>query len=558
MERKKTSLLIIGVCALVLSIIGVTYAFWQLRLSQTDEDVITSSCFDITMENEKDAILLEKAYPISDKEGESLKPFTFTIKNNCKANAKYQINLESLIKLNSGEDVTEKLDEKYLKVKLNEVGKEGSIQELTESNSVSPTIIEGQTEGNARSDKAYKLTIGYLEPEKEKQYELRLWLDGDLTMEDTEAMNKTYASKITVIATYAKEAKKSLVDTILAEQTKADDSGESGLYKVAHNDADITYTEDSYYQERLKQDEYRYAGKNPNNYVAVGDKYTTDTYAFYSQYTHAFDSNEKCNADHSEYMKYLEESGESVDLTECTSKLNTEEAYLLEYKYSVEEDYVASELFENLEICQSTKDEYESYGRVIVQDCTQPESIYSYTETYHSTEYASEDECISDHEGYEGICKISHHVGDPKASWRIIGLVNTPEGQRVKIIKNESIGEYSYDSSSNKVNGSWGVNEWSEADVMKLLNPGYDLNKLESQNGEIQTEEYANNSLYWNKQEGLCYTYMGNRTSPCDFRNNGMPENLKNMIDTVTWNTGSNDVVGSIDENIKDINANKF
>ena len=101
MERKKTSLLILGLSILLLSVVGITYAYWNLNLKQTDEDNLASSCFNITMDNEHDAIKLEKAYPIEDSEGEKLTPYTFTITNNCNANAKYQINLESLNKVGS-------------------------------------------------------------------------------------------------------------------------------------------------------------------------------------------------------------------------------------------------------------------------------------------------------------------------------------------------------------------------------------------------------------------------------------------------------------------------
>ena len=129
MERKKTGLLIIGVCALVLSVVGVTYAFWQLRLFQNSEDTIASSCFDIELVSEQDAILLEKAYPIPDREGEELTPYKFTLKNNCQANVKYQINLESLDKIGGITSISEEdqLNAQYLKVKLNEENKEGSI-----------------------------------------------------------------------------------------------------------------------------------------------------------------------------------------------------------------------------------------------------------------------------------------------------------------------------------------------------------------------------------------------------------------------------------------------
>ena len=483
MERKKTSLLIIGVCALVLSIIGITYAFWQLRLSQTDENNLTSSCFDVSLINEGKAIQLTKAYPMEDKEGEQLEAYTFTIKNNCKANAKYQINLESLIKLNSGEEVTERLDEKYLKVKLNEVEKDGSIQELTESNSVSPTIIEGQTEGKARADKAYKLTTGYLEPEKEKQYELRLWLDGDLTMEDTEAMNKTYASKITVIATYAKEAKKSLVDTILAIKPETEDNGVDGLYEVTHEDASITYTNDPFYQTRLTQTELRYAGKDPNNYVSFGEEVAEDKFEL-----------------------ILCMQGMCANIQAAGVPLES--------------------VFSTSEACEAGKTQAESYLSSLPVE-------------------------------YSLNCEQTATKGDP-LYWRIIGLVNTPEGQRIKLIKNDSIGNFSWDTSTTNVNYGYGVNEWSQSDLMKLLNPGFDTNQDQicapTEDGRGTTcsenDNLVNNSLYWNGGKGKCYNSASNVATDCDFTNNTIPENLKQMIEEVTWNIGSNGTEYSYD-NIK-------
>ena len=54
--------------------------------------------------------------------------------------------------------------------------------------------------------------------------------------------------------------------------------------------------------------------------------------------------------------------------------------------------------------------------------------------------------------------------------WRIIGVF----GNQVKIIRNETIGAYSWDTSASGVNSGDGENEWPQADLMKLLNPGYD------------------------------------------------------------------------------------
>ena len=41
----------------------------------------------------------------------------------------------------------------------------------------------------------------------------------------------------------------------------------------------------------------------------------------------------------------------------------------------------------------------------------------------------------------------------------------------VKMVRAESIGDYSWDSSVSGINSGFGINEWSEADLMKLLNP---------------------------------------------------------------------------------------
>ena len=212
MERKKTSLIILGVCALAISVVGVTYAFWQLRLAQKDNNTIGSSCFDVELIDEKDAIQLEKAYPILDEDAITLKPYKFTIKNHCDANASYQINLEALSQYGSTTIAANiRLKPEYIRAQLNEVNKENeeeieiekAIVNLDSTIQVSPTLNDTQ----AKSYDAFKLATGYLGPQESKSFALRIWLDGDLTMEDEDAMNKTFASKITVTASYLTEEK---------------------------------------------------------------------------------------------------------------------------------------------------------------------------------------------------------------------------------------------------------------------------------------------------------------------------------------------------------------
>ncbi len=116
--------------------------------------------------------------------------------------------------------------------------------------------------------------------------------------------------------------------------------------------------------------------------------------------------------------------------------------------------------------------------------------------------------------------------------WRIIGVmkeINDGTGNkedRVKIIRAESIGDYSWDTSESSVNGGYGVNEWSGADLMKLLNPGYE-------------SETVGGSLYWNNKQGTCYSSNNNATTSCNFTSTGIKEKLKNMLGNAVWNTGA-------------------
>ena len=126
--------------------------------------------------------------------------------------------------------------------------------------------------------------------------------------------------------------------------------------------------------------------------------------------------------------------------------------------------------------------------------------------------------------------------------WRVIGIFNTTDAdgnyaKRIKIVRNDSIGSgIVWDSSSSKVNSGNGVNEWSQSAVMKLLNPGYENNKVTHDSG---TEIVTNNSLYWNKTSGSCLSSGGLSTSSCDFTSIGLSNSSKLMIDSVLWNTGA-------------------
>ena len=94
--------------------------------------------------------------------------------------------------------------------------------------------------------------------------------------------------------------------------------------------------------------------------------------------------------------------------------------------------------------------------------------------------------------------------------WRIIGVF----GNNVKLIRSESLADLSWDSSASSVNGGWGVNEWSQADLQVYLN-----------------------KMYYGGTEVTCYGGTNNQTTTCP--TNTIDETSKSLIDNHTWNTGA-------------------
>ena len=106
--------------------------------------------------------------------------------------------------------------------------------------------------------------------------------------------------------------------------------------------------------------------------------------------------------------------------------------------------------------------------------------------------------------------------------WRIISVSNVKASvtdqkgeMRVKIIRNDSIGNYSYDSSDLEVNSGLGINDWGKADLMLELN-----------------------TLYYSQETGTCYNGMNSTSGICDFSTLGLNEDARKMIDDALWTIG--------------------
>ena len=122
--------------------------------------------------------------------------------------------------------------------------------------------------------------------------------------------------------------------------------------------------------------------------------------------------------------------------------------------------------------------------------------------------------------------------------WRIIGTFNVYNVETnkyenlVKIVRNESLGLYTWDGSESTINYGYGINEWSQADLM------YELNCDGSENLKYCRSDIADGYLS-NKTTGETKWYNGANNAK-----NGKYEYSKNIksssidkVAKVRWNT---------------------
>lgn len=106
-------------------------------------------------------------------------------------------------------------------------------------------------------------------------------------------------------------------------------------------------------------------------------------------------------------------------------------------------------------------------------------------------------------------------------TWRIIGVFNG----KLKLIRGSQIGTYSWDNknTSTGAEDNDGKNDWTDARLMKLLNPGYET-------------ETTGGSLYYNSGSGNCYAGQNNATKACDFTVTGIKNNkTRGLISEETY-----------------------
>ena len=164
--------------------------------------------------------------------------------------------------------------------------------------------------------------------------------------------------------------------------------------------------------------------------------------------------------------------------------------------------------FDGLKITNGTKENAE------VKEITKP--TYGMKATEYITnllEYDGEglkiDNTSDQNIRYHG-SNPNNYVSFNNELWRIIGVF----GDNVKLVRKDSLGELSWDSSESSVNNGWGVNEWSQSALKNYLN-----------------------TMYYGGTSVTCYNGQNNQTTTCP--TNTLDNNAKTLIDNYTWNTGA-------------------
>ena len=178
--------------------------------------------------------------------------------------------------------------------------------------------------------------------------------------------------------------------------------------------------------------------------------------------------------------------------------------------------------FDGLKITNGTKGNAEvkeitkpTYGITAVEYIT---NLYDYDDISNNLK---RDNTKDQNIRYHG-SNPNNYVSFNNELWRIIGVF----GNNVKLVRSESLGSLSWDSSDSTTNNGNGINQWGESTYEDgSLYEGADL------------QVYLNKMYYGGDTTVTCYSSYNNQTITCP--TGTIEETSKSLIDNHIWNTGA-------------------
>ncbi len=252
--KRRVKITVLGMLGLVALIIGISFAAFSADLAGVKVQSMNTGCLKVDMTDEG-SLNIENAMPEPDESGLSSDPYTYTITNSCSVDAYFTTTLNVMN--------TSNLDN-LSKVK---VALEGDSY-------LEPTMISNLETGELLDDsvtgvsKTYVLDEGYLKVGESKTFELRTWIDYDVTSISGGLENKIIIGSIAdndAAIAYSKTTpaytainKNTILDKTSIDYSKISPSSDqtSGVVEVKGNNGTT----------------YHFRG-NPNNYL----KFASDT-----------------------------------------------------------------------------------------------------------------------------------------------------------------------------------------------------------------------------------------------------------------------------------------
>ncbi len=170
MSRKKAIVLSISIVLLCLTTLGITLGYLTKTMFGEEEVSIVTGTLKVDFED-SNFLSLDNATPMSDRKGQELEPYTFTITNTGNITAYYQIGFE--------EDSGNTLNTRYVKMRM--IGDNGYDSDIISRDNFQEILLNEQA----------------LEVNETVTYQLWMWLDEDA---DNSAQGTIYKSKVVVNA----------------------------------------------------------------------------------------------------------------------------------------------------------------------------------------------------------------------------------------------------------------------------------------------------------------------------------------------------------------------
>ncbi len=232
---------------------ATTYGFFYSVKTQSGENTLNTSCFDVSFE-EGNSIRLANAISMSDASGQKVSPYTFTMQNTCDTEANYYVILSSKIGSFSSNFINISLNKENISTLSN-----------NKQNNVVP-VDDGYGD-------SYIISSGSLKKDETITLDLRVWVNSTTTYEDV--AGKTWEGLVRVINTVkAVDDQKNkgfvpkAVDAILSgNPVEGINEGTPIFADPATTDEGVYAMEDDYGMS------YYYRGAVTNNYVKFAGFY---------------------------------------------------------------------------------------------------------------------------------------------------------------------------------------------------------------------------------------------------------------------------------------------